>query len=81
MDLAIFNRLESWFGKNSVFIDIDIRFGADFRCHIDEVLRDSGYAAELGENARRFVVPRYGLDTMLTRMEGIFRQALADAGR
>ena len=40
MALAIFNRLESRFGRNSVFIDIDIPFGADFRNHIDEVLRD-----------------------------------------
>jgi glycosyltransferase involved in cell wall biosynthesis len=46
---------------------------------IDRVLADSNYAADLGNNARRLVQARYGLDAMLSRMEGIFRQALTDA--
>jgi glycosyltransferase involved in cell wall biosynthesis len=48
---------------------------------IDQLLSDPEYAIELGVNARRYVVPRYGFESMVTRMEGVFRQALVDAGR
>jgi len=58
------------------------RQDADALAHgIDEVLANSSYAADLGHNARRFVQPRYGLHSMLDRMEAVFRQALVDAQR
>ncbi len=37
---AIFNRLERHFGPNTIFMDIDIPFGTDFRDHLGEVLND-----------------------------------------
>jgi hypothetical protein len=40
MALAIFNRLEGRYGPNTIFMDIDIPYGTDFRDHIDEVLND-----------------------------------------
>ena len=38
-------------------------------------------AQALAERARAFVLPRFGLATMLDRMEGVFRRALAESGR
>jgi len=46
---------------------------------IDAVLDDPARAAQLAANALAFVLPRYGLDTMLDRMETVFRRALADS--
>jgi len=46
---------------------------------IDAVLDDPARAAQLAANAHAFVLPRYGLDTMLDRMETVFRRALADS--
>jgi glycosyltransferase involved in cell wall biosynthesis len=46
---------------------------------IDGVLDDPAGSAAMAERARAFVVPRFGLDTMLDRMEQVFRRALADA--
>jgi glycosyltransferase involved in cell wall biosynthesis len=45
---------------------------------IDRVLDDPQQGAAVAERARAFVVPRYGLATMLDRMEDVFRRALAD---
>jgi glycosyltransferase involved in cell wall biosynthesis len=45
---------------------------------IDGLLDDPHEAARLAEGARAFVLPRYGLDTMLDRMEAVFRRALAE---
>jgi glycosyltransferase involved in cell wall biosynthesis len=42
---------------------------------IDRVLDHPGEAAAMAQRARAFVVPRYGLDTMLDRMEQVFRRA------
>ena len=46
---------------------------------VDRMLDDPREAARLATAARAFVVPRYGVDTMLDRMEAVFRRALADA--
>jgi hypothetical protein len=35
----------------------------------------------MAARARAFVTPRYGLPTMLDRMEDVFRRALADSRR
>ena len=48
---------------------------------IDRLLADDTLATRLASAARAFVVPRYGLATMLDRMEAAFRRALADARR
>jgi glycosyltransferase involved in cell wall biosynthesis len=48
---------------------------------LDRLLDDARLAAQLAERARAFVVPRYGLDTMLDRMEASFRRALAERSR
>ena len=45
---------------------------------IDALLADPDEAARLAANARAFVAPRYGLDTMLDRMERVFRRAVAE---
>jgi len=44
---------------------------------IDGVLDDPAASAAIAERARSFVLPRFGIDTMLDRMEAIFRTALA----
>src|SRR6185295_14785264 len=36
----IFERLTGHFGKESVFMDVDIPYGIDFRKHINEMLAD-----------------------------------------
>jgi glycosyltransferase involved in cell wall biosynthesis len=46
---------------------------------LDALLADASLRARLAANARTFVVPRYGLDRMLDRMEAVFRCALAQA--
>jgi glycosyltransferase involved in cell wall biosynthesis len=43
---------------------------------IDRVLDRPQEAGAIAQRARAFVVPRYGLDTMLDRMEQVFRRAL-----
>ena len=43
---------------------------------IDATLDAPGDAARMAERARAFVVPRYGLATMLDRMEAVFREAV-----
>ena len=48
------------------------------RGRIDRLLADPAEASRLALRAREFVVPRYGLDTMLDRMEAVFRRALAE---
>ncbi len=45
---------------------------------IDGLLADADLAARLAANARAFVAPRYGLQTMLDRMETVFRRAVAE---
>jgi glycosyltransferase involved in cell wall biosynthesis len=45
---------------------------------IDALLADPIEAQRLAENAHAFVVPRYGLATMLDRMEVVFRRALTE---
>jgi glycosyltransferase involved in cell wall biosynthesis len=48
---------------------------------IDRLLADPALGARLAASARAYVAPRYGLATMLDRMEAVFRRALADANR
>ncbi|HSC98807.1 MAG TPA: glycosyltransferase [Casimicrobiaceae bacterium] len=45
---------------------------------IDDALDDPRHSAALAERARAYVVPRFGLETMLDRMEDVFRRALAE---
>jgi glycosyltransferase involved in cell wall biosynthesis len=45
---------------------------------IDALLADPTEGQRLAARAQAFVVPRYGLETMLDRMESVFRRALAD---
>ncbi len=45
---------------------------------IDAVLDDRTGAEAMAMRAREFVVPRYGLATMLDRMEAVFRRAIAE---
>jgi glycosyltransferase involved in cell wall biosynthesis len=45
---------------------------------IDALLADPTEAQRLAANAHAFVVPRYRLETMLDRMEAVFRRALAE---
>jgi glycosyltransferase involved in cell wall biosynthesis len=45
---------------------------------VDRLLLVPSVGAGLTERARAFVLPRFGLATMLDRMEGVFRQALAE---
>jgi hypothetical protein len=35
-------------------------------------------ASAIAQRARAFVIPRYGIETMLERMEQVFRSALAE---
>ena len=46
---------------------------------IDAVLDDRDGSVAMAQRARDYVVPRFGLDLMLDRMEQVFRAALADA--
>ena len=48
---------------------------------IDAVLDDRAGAEAMAMRAREFVVPRYGLATMLDRMESVFRRAVAERVR
>jgi len=48
---------------------------------LDRLLLVPSVAVALAERARAFVLPRFGLSTMLDRMEGVFRRALAESGR
>ena len=48
---------------------------------IDAILAAPAEAAQMAARARAFVVPRYGLETMLDRMEAVFRSALAQRVR
>ena len=48
---------------------------------IGRLLGDPALSARLASAARAFVTLRFGLDTMLDRMEAAFRRALADARR
>jgi len=48
---------------------------------IDSLLADPAEARRLADNAYAFIAPRYGLETMLERMEKVFRRALADGAR
>jgi len=48
---------------------------------IDRLLRDRPLGERLAAAARADVVPRFGLATMLDRMEAAFRRALVDAKR
>jgi glycosyltransferase involved in cell wall biosynthesis len=48
---------------------------------IDAVLDDRDASAAMAQRAREFVVPRFGLDLMLDRMERVFRTALAEVPR
>jgi len=48
---------------------------------IDALLADPVRAATLARNARAWVAPRYGIATMLDRMEGVFRRAIAERRR
>jgi len=46
---------------------------------IDAVLDDCAASAAMAQRARGYVVPRFGIDLMLDRMERVFRAALAQA--
>ncbi len=46
---------------------------------LDRLLADASLRARLSVNARALVTPRYGLGTMLDRMESVFRLALTRA--
>ncbi len=48
---------------------------------LDRLLDDPLAAAGLATNARAFVASRYGLETMLDRMDAAFRRALAERDR
>jgi len=48
---------------------------------IDAILDDRDASAAMAQRAREFVVPRFGLDLMLDRMERVFRTALAEVPR
>ena len=48
---------------------------------IAAVLDDRAGAEAMARRAREFVIPRYGLATMLDRMEDVFRQAIAERVR
>jgi glycosyltransferase involved in cell wall biosynthesis len=48
---------------------------------IDAVLDAPGDSAAMAQRARAFVLPRFGLETMLDRMERVFRHALAERAR
>jgi glycosyltransferase involved in cell wall biosynthesis len=48
---------------------------------IDALLADRNAGARLAQRAREHVVPRFGLDLMLDRMERVFRTALAESAR
>jgi glycosyltransferase involved in cell wall biosynthesis len=48
---------------------------------LDTLLGDAALRRTLAFNARAFVLPRYGLSTMLDRMETVFRRALAHLRR
>jgi len=43
---------------------------------VDALLGDPAAAARLAANAHAFVVPRYGIDMMLDRMDAVFRRAI-----
>jgi glycosyltransferase involved in cell wall biosynthesis len=45
---------------------------------IDGLLDHPDGAARLATSARAFVLPRYGVETMLDRMETVFRRALVE---
>jgi glycosyltransferase involved in cell wall biosynthesis len=45
---------------------------------IDDLLDERDASAAMAERARAFVMPRYGLATMLERMEDVFRGVLAE---
>ena len=45
---------------------------------IDALLADPAGAAALAATARAFVLPRYGFETMVDRMEAVFRRAIAE---
>jgi len=45
---------------------------------IDALIDAPGAAAEQASRARAFVLPRFGLDTMLDRMEVVFRRAIVE---
>jgi glycosyltransferase involved in cell wall biosynthesis len=46
---------------------------------IDALLDDRDAASQMAQRAREHVVPRFGLDLMLDRMERVFRTALAQS--
>jgi glycosyltransferase involved in cell wall biosynthesis len=48
---------------------------------IDALLDDPAAATAMAQRAREHVVPRFGLDLMLDRMERVFRTALAESSR
>jgi glycosyltransferase involved in cell wall biosynthesis len=48
---------------------------------LDTLLGDAAMRRTLAENARAFVLPRYGLATMLDRMETVFHRALSRVRR
>ena len=48
---------------------------------LDALLADPALRARLSATARAHVMSGYGLDSMLDRMETVFRRALAEAGR
>jgi len=48
---------------------------------IDALLADPARAATLARNARAWVAPRYGIETMLDRMEQVFMRAIAEKRR
>lgn len=48
---------------------------------IDRILGERDESARMAARARAFVMPRYGLQTMLDRMEDVFRRAVMENGR
>src|SRR6266851_3287363 len=43
MARLIFEQLKHRYGESSVFMDIDIPYGANYRAHIEDVLHDSDF--------------------------------------
>ena len=48
---------------------------------IDAALDDPEESMAIAQRARTFVVPRFGLESMLDRMEAVFRRAVAERAR
>ena len=52
---------------------------AELAAAIDGILEKRNESARMAERARAFVIPRYGVQTMLDQMEDVFRRAIAQS--